>query len=55
MIESGLNVIIASDDPGIFGKTLVDNYIFASELGVSIDVLSSIAKNSLMCSLLEHV
>ena len=47
MIDSGLNVIIGSDDPGIFGKDLIDNYLFAAEQGISKEQLAEIAEKSL--------
>jgi aminodeoxyfutalosine deaminase len=43
MIESGLNVIICSDDPGIFGKSLTDNYAFALTNSIGFPELKKIA------------
>lgn len=48
MIEAGLQVLICSDDPGIFRKTLNDNYYFAHEQGVSFGELQRIAERSLL-------
>lgn len=47
MIEAGLQVLLCSDDPGIFQKTLNDNYYFAAEQGVSFGELQKIAARSL--------
>ena len=47
MIDAGLNTIICSDDPGIFGKTLVDNYLLAANLGVELERLERMAEKSL--------
>lgn len=46
MIDAGLSVIVGSDDPGIFGKTLVDNYSIAAELGISLESLQEVAEKS---------
>lgn len=46
----GLNVILASDDPGLFRKTLTDNFLLAHELGLSADELITIANRSLNLS-----
>ena len=32
LYQSGLNIAICSDDPGIFGKTLRDNYLLANQI-----------------------
>lgn len=47
MIRAGLNVVIASDDPGIFDKSLTDNYLLAFELGIPLEALENVAKNSI--------
>ena len=47
MIEQGLNITICSDDPGIFGKDLIDNYLLTAELGAGKEALFTIARNSL--------
>jgi adenosine deaminase len=47
LIESGIPVVIGSDDPGIFRKNLIDNYLFAYEQGTSITELERIAQRSL--------
>lgn len=45
--ERGIPFTLASDDPGIFGSTLLDNYEIASGLGIPDQVLLEIARNSL--------
>ncbi len=47
MIRAGLNVLPASDDPGIFGKSLTDNYLFAFGQGITLDELQIIAAKSI--------
>ncbi len=47
MLHQGLNVILGSDDPGIFQKSLVDNYLLAHELGISLSELKTLAEKSL--------
>ena len=47
MIEAGVQVVIAADDPGIFGKNLTDNYLFAAEQGISLECLREVAKRSI--------
>ncbi|MCC6221579.1 MAG: adenosine deaminase [Deltaproteobacteria bacterium] len=47
MLEMGLNVLIGSDDPGIFDKSLIENYLLAGSLGVSEQDLIALAANSL--------
>ncbi|MCB0344195.1 MAG: adenosine deaminase [Bdellovibrionales bacterium] len=47
MFAANLPVVICSDDPGIFGKTLTDNYLFAYERGVPLNSLLSAAERSL--------
>ncbi len=49
MFTAGLPVVICSDDPGIFGKSLTDNYLFAAARGVSLEDLSASAELSLKC------
>ena len=34
MHDAGLNITIGSDDPGIFRKSLTDNYLLAHQLGI---------------------
>lgn len=46
MLDAGLSVILGSDDPGIFGKTLVDNYSLAAELGIALEALQELAEKS---------
>lgn len=47
MIELGLYVVLCSDDPGIFGKSLSENYLYAFEQGVSFETLKAVAERSL--------
>lgn len=47
MVRAGLNVIICSDDPGIFRRSLVDNYVLAHECGLSQPCLAAMAAQSL--------
>ena len=42
-----LDIVIGSDDPGIFGKSLTENYLFAHQRGVPLPVLEQIASRSL--------
>lgn len=51
LIESGVPVVICSDDPGIFDKTLLDNYELAQKLGVSQEQLKSMADLSCLLAL----
>ena len=50
LIGAGVQVVLASDDPGIFERNLVDNYLLAYLMGVSEKELESIALNSLNIS-----
>ena len=43
ILDQGVPVVLASDDPGIFGKGLMDNFELASELGVSDEQLLRLA------------
>lgn len=47
LIRHRVPVVISSDDPGIFGKSLSDNFLLAHELGVSIKDLQIAAERSL--------
>ncbi|MFN8389840.1 MAG: adenosine deaminase [Bdellovibrionota bacterium] len=47
LVESGLPVVLASDDPGIFGKSLAENYFWAHTQGLSVDELRRVAARSL--------
>lgn len=47
LLESNVSVVLCSDDPGIFGKSLLDNYLFAFEQGVSVADLKKIAQRSI--------
>jgi adenosine deaminase len=47
IIKADLPVIICSDDPGIFEKSLVDNYLLCRRLGVSSERLLELAAQSL--------
>jgi len=49
MLERGVRVIIASDDPGLFGKTLLENYQWAASQGVTVARLQAMADDSLVC------
>ncbi len=51
MITAGLPVVISADDPGIFGKDLVENYLFAVDQGIPLPELREVAKRSLEHSL----
>lgn len=46
MFAAGIKVVLGADDPGIFQKTLTDNYVLANELGLDLNVLSKIAERS---------
>lgn len=39
LYEAGLKIVLCSDDPGIFGRSLLSNYEFAEKLGVKSDLL----------------
>ena len=54
MIDANLDLVIASDDPGIFGKSLTDNYLLAFNLGVSLEVLERLALRSIELSLVNE-
>jgi adenosine deaminase len=44
MVDAGLNVIIADDDPGLFPTTLADEYrIAADDLGLSRSALRAMS------------
>ena len=47
LLAADMDIILASDDPGIFGKSLTDNYLLAYESGVSIEQLKKLAERSL--------
>ena len=47
MVEAGLSVVLASDDPGIFQKDLIENYLLARELGLSESQCIMLAKRSM--------
>ncbi|MCB0358014.1 MAG: adenosine deaminase family protein [Bdellovibrionales bacterium] len=47
MKRAGLNVVLCSDDPGIFGHDTLSNYELASALGATRDELSEFAAASL--------
>jgi aminodeoxyfutalosine deaminase len=46
LVDAGVPVVLGSDDPGLFGKDLVDNYVLAHQLGVGWDELERIAQRS---------
>jgi adenosine deaminase len=50
MVAKELAIVICSDDPGIFNRDLIDNFLVAFNLGVSIDELTRIARRSLEVS-----
>lgn len=50
LFEAGLDLVLASDDPGIFAKNLTDNYLFAYEHGISLAELSRMAERSIQLS-----
>ena len=43
LLQAGLKVVICSDDPGIFGRSLLSNYELSKKLGVSSDLLEKSA------------
>lgn len=47
LVEAGVAVVLASDDPGIFGTTILDDYLLAAAHGVTEDQLVEIARRSL--------
>lgn len=47
MIDAGVNVVLAADDPGIFQRDLTDNFVYAAERGISLDTLTKLAARSL--------
>ena len=47
MLDAELPIVLCSDDPGIFGKSLSDNFQLAFELGVSEEQIIAMAKRSL--------
>lgn len=50
MINSGVNVVICSDDPGILGKDLLENYLLLNQRGVHFDsILRLIEKSRCLC------
>ena len=51
MLRAGLNVTLNSDDPAYFGGSVNDNFIQCGHvLGLSLDTLASLARNSLTAS-----
>ncbi|NUP35095.1 MAG: adenosine deaminase [Streptomycetaceae bacterium] len=53
MIEAGLMVTLNSDDPPMFGTTLLGEYRYARELGLSAEALAELARNGVRASFLE--
>jgi len=53
LADAGLDLVLGSDDPGIFGKSLSENYHFALEQGFSWGELEGLGARSL--SLAEHL
>ncbi|MBL7663360.1 adenosine deaminase family protein [bacterium] len=47
LVRAGVKVVLAADDPGIIEKSLNDNYMLASQLGLSDDELVAIRSYSL--------
>jgi adenosine deaminase len=55
MYERGLMVTINSDDPAYFGGYVGDNYVAVAEaLGMSLDDMRQIARNSFLASFLDE-
>jgi len=53
MLEAGLQVALTTDDPGIFGITLSDEYELAHELGLSAQTLKGMTLSAVGASFLE--
>ena len=53
LLAKKIPLILASDDPGIFGKTLSENYLYALERGVSMRKLKMLAEKSVELSRLR--
>lgn len=47
LVRRGAAVVLCSDDPGIFGSTLTDEYLYAVSRGISEEALMQIAARSL--------
>ncbi len=50
LYSRGLDIVIGSDDPGIFGRSLTENYLLAHERGISLADLAKVAKRSIEVS-----
>lgn len=48
LIDAGLQIVICSDDPGIFGRSLKCNYELAEKLHIGSDSLEEIRRRSLV-------
>lgn len=46
LLDAGVDVVLAADDPGIFGRNLVDNFAWAEDHGVPLRELEALAKRS---------
>ncbi|MFB9164776.1 MULTISPECIES: adenosine deaminase family protein [Arthrobacter] len=54
MLDAGLNVLVASDDPGMFPTTLVNEYRILAERGVSKQKLTEMARAGFEASWLSE-
>jgi adenosine deaminase len=46
LLNAGLDIVLASDDPGIFAQSLTDNYLWAAGQGLSLSTLEKLARRS---------
>lgn len=47
LLAAGIDLVLAADDPGIFGRTLGDNFAWARDHGVSNTILEGLAARSI--------